>query len=152
MGDGSTFEYDNSAHPGCSPTMCQRNHPTDAKGDLCGLVGNPPTAWAPHDLQIMLEYHMSHGVRWHNPGFHSGYNEVIFSARSHNHNLPNSVAAFFVLHDNPEGRSWLDYEVDIKAAHRNYLSEYGVSEDDVPLVQFDRGNWEKPFVKIPNAV
>ena len=57
---------------------------------------------------------MQYGKPWHGPGFHSGYNEMIFSSRFHNRNMPNSVAAFFVLHDNPSGKTWMDSDVDIK--------------------------------------
>ena len=142
--DGATYHlnYVQPNPPGCSKSFCSPNN-----NHGCGFNGAPATAWAPRDMQRLLELHKEHGAQWHNPGWHSGYNEVIVNSRHYNDHLPNSVWAFFY----PKGQdptTWdLGYgiQIDVRRAHRDFLAEYGLTARDVPLLEFDPSAWDRPF-------
>ena len=69
----------------------------------------------------------------------------VYDAREWNDHLPRTVEAFFGLFTNngfnPNGAT--------ASIHKAFLSEYGLTADDVPLLDFDPGDWEHPF-KAPN--
>ena len=74
--DGGTYRLDSASHPGCSYSLCDPNDFLDQNGrPFCGFNGAPATAWSPDDLKALLEAHATSGAAWHEPGFHSGYNE-----------------------------------------------------------------------------
>ena len=95
-----------------------------------------------------MEEHFRSGGRWTPPAFHSGYNEIIVNSKHHNANLPQSVEAFFVPKGaEPRGRAQFGY--DVEKAHQSFLSEYGLTPADVPLLEFDPEDWERPFSPYP---
>ena len=103
-------------------------------------------AWKPEDIKLFMELFQDNGPRYSNPGWHSGYNEVVVNSRSVNDNLPQAIQAFFV----PEGGNMytdLGYGrvVDVRKAHKNFLRTYGLSAYQVPLLTLRPGNWNTPF-------
>ena len=63
----------------------------------------------------------------------SDYNEMVLDTEYWRNHLPQAVEAF--VGTGPKARD----------AHRAFLSEYGLAEADVPLLQLDLSNWEAPF-------
>mmetsp|Transcript_4218 Transcript_4218/g.9603 ORF Transcript_4218/g.9603 Transcript_4218/m.9603 type:complete len:117 (+) Transcript_4218:93-443(+) len=108
-------------------------------------------AWAPGDLKKLLETHAKSGAKWHAPGFHSGYNEVILNSARHNEQLPRAVEGFFVPKDQDPITTDLGFGIllDATKAHQAFLDEYGVTADQVPMLEFDPTNWDVPFSPYP---
>ena len=98
-------------------------------------------------MKTLLELHRQHGPRWHAPGFHSGYNEVILNSAQLNAALPASISAFFVVKGASPVTSDLGYSIIIDAVrdHRAFLDTYRLTSDEVPLLSFDPANWHEPF-------
>eukprot|EP00966_Prymnesium_polylepis_P008100 186552-Prymnesium_polylepis.2 len=119
----------------------------------CGFNGAPAMAWAPRDLEKLLVTHASSGNAWHEPGFHSGYNEVILNSPGHNAQLPGAVEGFFVPRGQDPVTADLGFGIVIDAvqAHHAFLEEYGVSAEDVPMLELDPYNWEAPFAPYGGA-
>ena len=71
------------------------------------------------------------------PSFYSGYNEIVYGSTIWNANLPRTIEAFFHLRGHPRSETarW----------HRQFLQKYHVTADEVPILNFDRGNWWAPF-------
>lgn len=153
---GATWDSGSRTRPGCSKTFCS---PSSAGGGggwtfngyngyngKCGFSGSTPSrAWAPQDMQTLLQLHKDHGVPWKAPSFHSGYNEVVCNSHNHNDRLPHSVSAFF----HPRGHT-AESKVDgitynVAQAHRDFLSRYGLTAAQVPLLSFDPSDWDAPF-------
>ena len=82
------------------------------------------------------------------PGYHSGYNEAILDGWTWNGNLPSTIEAFFMLEgagveSMPDGgRGQASFA---RGAHSRFLQEYGLTEDEVPLLKFDPSRWDVPF-------
>jgi len=159
--DGGTYRLQDPAHPGCpAPGVysnrgnwsnnyyCSAEHPRDQNGSPCSFNGCPAPAWEPRNMKLLLELYEKNGARYTAPGFHSGYNEVVIGARTHNAALPHAIMGFFIIegqgsvtHLPDNGRS-----VDIVRAHRDFLARYpSMSADDVPLLKFSPSNWHTPF-------
>ena len=119
-------------------------------GRYCGFDDWPPGAWSPKDLEAFMRLHAQHGAPYHEPGFHSGYNEVIITSKSVNANLPRSIEAFFVLSKAQARRDGVG--VQVARAHREFLSQYQLSTKDVPLLLMRPWNWEEPFVELDSTL
>jgi len=92
-------------------------------------------------MKLLLELHADHGSWYRDPGWHSGYNEVVVNSRRYNEHLPHAVDAFFLI------KGWENANViyDTVAAHRTFLATYKLAESEVPLLVLDPSNWETPF-------
>lgn len=110
-----------------------------------------PVSW-PRGSQL-LWLHAKHGAQWHEPGWHSGYNEVIVSSGNHNAQLPHAIEAFFYIRGQRDAPTDLGYGNVIRTAeaHRAFLAEYGLRAADVPLLEFDPTRWEQPFLDVAAA-
>lgn len=141
--DGATYHLDNPSHPGCTDTLCN----TYSNPFPCGFGGGYVEAWGPQDLKLVLETYAEHGVHYHAPGFHSGYNEFIVNSPRLNENLPQAIMGFFF----PKGQSTVTSDlgfgimVDVVSAHAAFLNEYQLTNEQVPLLVLDAANWESPF-------
>ena len=145
--DGATYHLDDASKPGCTDKVCDPSHPMTHDG-LCGLSGYPPTAWLPRDLKLLLEMHAEHGAPYKAPAFHSGYNELILNSAKFNQQLPQAILAFFYLKGGAgKVTDDLGYGIviDAVATHQAFLDEYGLSEEQVPLLELDPSNWDQPF-------
>jgi len=149
--DGGTYRLNSAERPGCSSTFCRSSGDgRDQNGqyaNACGFNGAPATAYAPKDMKKLLQLHKEHGARWHAPGWHSGYNEVVINSAHYNAHLPDAVEAFFYVKGHSPVTSDLGYGIviDVRKVHRDYLAAYHLSADQVPLLQFDPSNWNEPF-------
>lgn len=149
--DGGTYRLDSATRPGCSSSFCSaRGDGKDQNGEYrnaCGFNGAPATAYAPKDMQKLLALHKDHGNQYHSPGWHSGYNEVIVNSKHFNAKLPDSVEAFFYPkgHSTVTGDLGYGIKVDVRQVHRDFLHTYGLTERQVPLLEFDPANWDEPF-------
>ena len=148
--DGSTaFQRNDPRHPGCPAPgeLCNAKNPKEGLGwGRCGFDGWPVGAYHPRDLEPFMKLHQQYGAKYHQPGFHSGYNEVILTSESINANLPRSVEAFFVLSERQAQRDGVG--VSSAHAHREFLSKYGLTSAEMPLLLMRPGNWEEPFVEL----
>lgn len=139
--DGSTFR----ANGGCYDRWCDP-HNVWSGGSPCGFGGanRVDHAWHSYNLDSMLRLYTQHSQPYQNPRFYSGYNELVYDASQWNTHLPDTVEAFFGLFTtngfNPNGAT--------ATQHKNFLREYGVSADEVPLLDFDPSDWDHPF-KVP---
>ena len=110
---------------------------------MCGLVGEPATAWSPRDLRLLLRMHRLYGGRYKEPGFHSGYNEAIISSEWFNSRLPGIVEAFWVpngTHANHDATG-----VDVVRAHSDFLARFQLSDEQVPLLKLTPSDWHAPL-------
>ena len=82
-------------------------------------------AWPADSLEWMLK---QQALR------HRSYNEVVFASEPIVSGFPHSVEAFFLpveaVQKDEVAKNW------IRLAHRAFLDEYKVSEEDVPLLTF----------------
>ena len=90
-------------------------------------------SWRPQDFGVFL--HRS--VQWQREvqarGGRMDYNEIVVDGAHWNQHLPDTVEAFFGGEKAREQR-------------RTFLEAFPqLSEVDVPLLAFDRFNWEEPF-------
>ena len=145
--DGATYHLDNPHNPGCTDAFCDARHMTDQNGGFCSFSGYPVLAWAPRDLKLALDLHLEHGNGWTAPAFHSGYNELILNSPKLNEKLPQSIMGFFSIKGQSPVTDDLGYGININVvdAHRQFLAEYGLTEDRVPMLELDPTNWEQPF-------
>jgi len=151
--DGSTaFQRNDPAHPGCPAPdeLCDAAHPEFQYGGMCGFDGWPIGAWAPKDLKKFLKMHALHGSEYKPPGFHSGYNEVIITSEIINAHLPRSIEAFFVLNEGQVGSDGV--QIKVGQAHRDFLQQFQLTVDDVPLLLMNPSNWNEPFSELHGHV
>lgn len=143
FGSGATVGLNGGPNgDGCPAAWCHPHMEPEANG-YCGFWGAPPNhAWRPEDMETLLKLHEEHGVQYTRPGYHSGYNEVIVDGISWNAHLPNTIEAFFELEGDDAGVEKLNYARD---AHRRFLTEFGLSVEEVPLLKFDPARWHAPF-------
>lgn len=140
--------------PGCTPAN-QWARPSDWCEDF---FKDPwPCAWPPNKTHIMMQIRDGYAERnekppakfWDDGKF---YDELIFDAEYFVANLPHSITAFFFQPglcggDAYDGPKCTDYAI---GAHRNFLAHYGLTKEDVPLLQFDSFNWDLPFTVNPD--
>jgi len=108
----------------------------------CGFGGRDQVshAWQGKHLGKMLELYRHHSQPYRSPGFYSGYNELVYASNSWNPRLPHTVEAFFYV----RGQDW-DRNGPTAEKHRQFLRQYGLTTDDVPLLSFDPANFNAPF-------
>jgi len=80
------------------------------------------------------------------------YAELIFDSSVFLRNLPYSVEAMFFLPtrcngDIYDGAKCEDY---VRTAHRTFLQNFTLTEEQVPLLKLDLWNWEAPFTMMTN--
>lgn len=145
-GDDGATHFAKGSNPGCWEPYCdaanpQRSDSTD--GSLCGFGGNScvRNAWRPSDLKTMLELYQAHSQPYTSPQFFSGYNELIFSTEEWNGNMPHTIEAFFIIRN---GHSYSTAGLGARA-HYDFVSQFGVDPQEVPLLAFDARNWARPF-------
>ena len=148
--DGATYHLDNPDHPGCTDTFCDAESRFDYEHNahfFCSFGGGYVEAWGPQDLKIMLETHATHGAPYRSPGFHSGYNEIIINSPKLNEQLPQAIMGFFFPKGQSPVTSDLGYGImiDVVKVHAAFLEEYGLTDEQVPLLVLDPSNWEAPF-------
>ena len=128
--------------PGCgtNPEWCSKSRPLLANNCRCGLFNcnGRPRPWRASDAGFVMEQHEKYGPDYSEPGFHSGYNEVVLESRRWEANLPQAVQAFFFIRGASD-------EAAIRRAHANFLAEYSLAAQEVPLLQLDPGRWDDPF-------
>ena len=115
-----------------------------------------PCAWRPQDLKPMLELRERLRINQRKPegktwDDHKFYNELIFSADRYVGALPRSIEAVFYLKggdcgDVFDGPKCLEYAVE---AHASMRAHFGLTDEELPLLELDPYNWEDPFVHIP---
>lgn len=104
--------------PGCSPGCKRWCDPSRG-------TRNWGCAWAPEHLNMMIAQQ-----KVLEPN--GGYNEVIIDAASWVHNLPRTIMAVFVH----KGAKDLDV-VTSKRVHADFLQQYGITDRETPLVEYD---------------
>ena len=97
-------------------------------GDWCTPTHTWECSWRPAMLREMMEAHRS--------GYHGGYNEVIVDGAVWNAHLPDGLAAF-VYSAGAEG--------DARSKHGSFLSRFGKTACQVPLLLIDLSNGGAPF-------
>ena len=114
-------------------------------------MGAPAQSWQPEHLKQVLKWHAEEGARFHEPGWHSGYNELILNSRSINAQLPHSIAAFFTPKWQGTVSSTGTARFDIVKVHRDFVAHFLAADPHLreaslpPLVVFDPHDWEAPF-------
>jgi len=118
---------------------------------------NGGCAFNPEGLGHMMEVQAEIRRRNYKPGFkvwddHKFYNEVIMDEQTYVANLPHSISAVFYLptpcDDIFDGPKCEDFA---RGAHRNILRHFQLTEAQIPFVEFDYFNWNKPFTAMPNC-
>ena len=115
------------------------------------MSGEPATAWSPSDLKQLLTLHAQQGARWHEPGWHSGYNEAILNSKHHNDHLPHSVEAFFTMRGAVQSAQTdlgYGFVIDVLSAYKSFLRAFELRPTQVPLLEFDPHNWKEPFTQV----
>lgn len=154
------------------PTSCPLPTPRHPQPPHPSLLPPPCAAmrqldlqrpFAPNRLKEMLQSYQENGQPYQDPGWFSGYNEVVFQAGSWNPHLPHTIEAFFVLGDKRgawsgrqerEGKKTHTLPDDRAGfaadQHRMFIAKFkhykGVSDAEVPLLRFNPYDWEAPFM------
>jgi hypothetical protein len=145
-----TFVLDNPANPGCSDEYCNASSPIrwiwragKKIAKPCGFHDYHGPAYPASEMKTLLQRFADHGELWQPPGFHSGYNEIIINASRLNAHLPFAIEAFFVLNASHAELDGLG--VNVSKARRDFIAQYELEPQDVPLLLLDPWNWEEPF-------
>ena len=141
--DGSTYRTSN----GCYSQWCDRSHPWSGAwpgGHPCGFGGSGQINrnWRPADLDKMLELYADHSQHYGPPGWYHGYNELIYGSGEWNSKLPHTIEAFYILGTE---RAWWEQHDSTIGRHRAFLTKYGLTDNDVPLLAVTASNWDAPF-------
>ena len=132
----TTEDWDTVMHDKLSPTWCE---PGQADS-WC--------PWRPQHLQQMLEQ-QGRSFRNTDCAQNNGcrYNELILDSRAWVNDLPHTITAIFTLKDSdPEG-------VVVNQAsktHLDFLTEFGLTDAHIPLVELDFTNLQAPFRVLRN--
>lgn len=115
-----------SCVPGCAPknapdTWCDPSVHSNANDGWCD--GRP---WRSSDLGKFMERDRAS----------SSYNEAVLDGFYWNLNLPHSIEAILASPDDPGARQM----------HAAFLSTYGLTAEDVPLLSFRKDRIDAPFV------
>lgn len=137
--------------PGCShPDMHARE---GESVQWCTDVNRDewPCAWRPEDTGRMLQRRENIRASGQQPPhkrFNDGkfYIEAMFDAAAFTRQLPHAIEAVFFLKedctDSLSGPKCEDYS---RTAHATLLEHFGLTNEQLPLLQFDPWNWEAPF-------
>ena len=99
----------------------------DIPGDGCGQ------SWKPSDFGAYLKRQSTWQVRFNR----LEHNEIIVARGPWLSQLPKIIDAFFVRKGFPVAGT--------HALHRRFLAEYGISENETPLVELDVDDWGTPI-------
>jgi len=134
----------------CNSRQCSDTESVDGHA-------NGGCAFNPTGLERMMQVQQALRERGYKPAFkawddHKFYNEVIIDDITFVTSLPHSISAVFYLpaacddiYDGPKCESYA------RGAHRNMLRHFALTEQQLPLVQFDYMNWARPFSAAPNC-
>lgn len=70
------------------------------------------------------------------------YNEIVVDGEHWSNHLPHTIEAFFRSDDHGKARK--NDEV-ARQQHLKFITEYGLSAEELPLLTFDPHNWHHPF-------
>ena len=120
-------------------------HPKSYKCSCCTQFshGCSPTSLPPwQNLSAFLDFYLRYGG--HPACCGSGYNEAIIAGGEEwNAALPGAIEAFFYdktrKHDAPSNA---------RRKRDGFVEHYRLQKADVPLLEFDRSNFERPFTTI----
>ena len=70
------------------------------------------------------------------------YNEIVVDGAHWTEHLPTTIEAFFQSSDHGRGRR---NDHIAREQHLHFLLKYGLTAEQVPLLDFDPHNWETPF-------
>ena len=96
-------------------------------GDGCGA------SWRVRDFGVYLQRQS----QWQEYRKRLEYNEIIVDGDYATAHLPHTIDAMFTCRGG--------CTVDVAGTHRRFLSVHGLTNNDVPLVEFDPMNWMRPF-------
>ena len=137
--------------PGCTRPWHATEWCTDVNRDQW------PCAWRPTETASMLQRRenlRASGQQPEHKRFNDGkfYVEAIFDAQTFVDNLPHSIEAVFYLdQDCTDAISGQKCENYARRAHQNMLSHFGLTSEQLPLLQFDPWNWNVPFRPDPSG-
>lgn len=106
----------------------------DEQPHWCSDEQNWNCPFQPSRLKAMCERHEEVG---------HGYTELVLNGRAWRQHLPYTIEAVFYL-----ARSTAQDITTTKSIHAGFLSKYGLTEDEVPLVRFDPNNKNKAFTSV----
>jgi len=112
------------AYPGDPGSWCE-TFPPSWSAEMC--------PWGPGRLSDMVKQHEEQ----RNAGKGPVHNEVIMDRMRYMASMPYSIEAFYFTADTTANTAW--------NAHQAFLSEYGVSEDEIPLIRLDLSRDTDPF-------
>lgn len=108
----------------------------------CSTSSMPP--WRGEHVGVFLDFYLRYGG--HPACCGSGYNEVIIQAGdAWNHALPGPIEAFFydVARKNEDWGKGASAHA--RRMRDGFVQKWGLTTADVPLLEFDRTNYEWPF-------
>ena len=112
-------------------------------------AGGCKGSWRPKDFGVFLyrtnRFETEVQSRW---GRRIDYNEIVVDGGHWTSNLPHTIDAFFRSDDHGRGRRNDNVARD---QHVRFLNEYGLTEAEVPLLDFDPTNWDEPFREVPKS-
>lgn len=114
--------------PDGQPCWCDTGVTSCPSGQ--GATGPSACAWRPSELSQMLTAQQHY----------NSYNELIFATKPYTASLPSSLEAFFYM-----VKSQDDQRKMVTDTHAHFLSTYGRTTAQTPLLQFDPTNLGMPF-------
>jgi len=110
------------------PCWCDTGVTQCASGH--GATGPSACAWKPDELSKMLT----------KQAHFNSYNELLFDTTAYAAALPGSLEAFFIMAESQQDQKNMTSE-----QHAHFLSTYGRTAQQTPLLVFDPTNLAKPF-------
>ncbi len=74
---------------------------------------------------------------------------ILEGGASWNSGLPDAIEAFFYDVDRRGERSWGGAPGKVRSLRNNFVEYWRLRAEDVPLLEFDRSNWQRPFTIAP---
>ena len=102
-----------------------------------------PGSWHPEDFNAFLFRTNIFQTTLQAPrGGRLDYNEIVVDGAHWTEHLPTTIEAFFQSSDHGRGRR---NDHIAREQHLHFLLKYGLTAEQVPLLDFDPHNWETPF-------
>jgi len=109
--------------------------------------GQQVKPWRAKHMRSFLEFYSRFGG--HASCCGSGYNEIIMAGNEEwNTALPDAIEAFFYDVERRSEASWGGAPKKVADTREGFIHHWGLDPHDVPLLEFDRNNWMRPFTDV----
>ena len=151
---GTSFDSsDGECREWCPSVPFEQRNEYDPRSSDVGPVGSQVRpggcdgSWRPLDFGVFLYRMNRYEQEWSARAKRTmDYSEIVLDSAHWTNHLPDVIEAFFETDDHGKANSPDPERRDVaKLQHARFLQQYKLSSNQVPLLRFDRTNWQNPF-------